>query len=57
MDIPDLVYEALQIKQVWDFPAKLKFKTTNPGEQMTNTFHQIILEDNNKWYEGNFYKV
>lgn len=56
INIPDLIYDALQLVQPWDFSAKLKFKTTNPGEQMTNTFHQIILEDNSKWYDGKFYK-
>jgi len=56
INIPDIIYDALQLVQPWDFPAKLKFKTTNPGEQMTNTFHQIILEDNSKWYDGKFYK-
>jgi hypothetical protein len=56
INIPDLIYDALKLVQPWDFPAKLKFKTTNPGEQMTNTFHQIILEDNSQWYKGNFYK-
>lgn len=56
INIPDLIYNALSLVQPWDFSAKLKFKTTNPGEQMTNTFHQIILEDNSQWYKGNFYK-
>jgi len=56
INIPDLIYDALQLVQPWDFSAKLKFKTTNPGEQMTNTFHQIILEDNSQWYNGRFYK-
>lgn len=57
INIPDLVYDALKNQQPWDFPAKLQFKTTNPGEQMTNTFHQIILNDNNEWYKGKFYKL
>jgi len=56
INIPDLIYDALALGQPWDFPAKLKFKITNPGEQMTNTFHQIILEDNSQWYKGKFYK-
>ena len=56
INIPDLIYDALALTQPWDFPSQLKFKTTNPGEQMTNTFHQIILENNSKWYEGKFYK-
>jgi len=57
INIPDLIYDALNIIQEWDLPSKLKFKTVNPGEQMTNTFHQIILENNNIWYEGEFYKA
>ena len=56
LNIPDLIYDALALAQPWDLPAKLKFKTTNPGEQMTNTFHKIILEDNSQWYKGKFYK-
>ena len=56
INIPDLIYDALKLIQPWDFPARLKFKITNPGEQMTNTFHQIILEDNNQWFNGRFYK-
>lgn len=56
INIPDLIYDALKLIQPWDFSAKLQFKVTDPGEQMTNTFHQIILEDNNQWYKGEFYK-
>lgn len=40
---------------VFVLPFKTEWKTTNPGEQMTNTFHQIILRDNKKWYKGRYY--
>lgn len=36
-------------------PQKIKFKTQNPGEQITNTFHQLILADNNIFYQSNYY--
>lgn len=36
-------------------PLKTEWKTTNPGEQMTNTFHQIVLQNNEEWYKGRYY--
>lgn len=55
LNIPDLIYKCLGSVRPWDFPQQVKFKTTNPGQQMTNTFHQIILENNDIWYNGLFY--
>lgn len=55
VDFDEKVYDILSIVRPFDFPAKLTWKTTQPGEQMTNTFHQIILDDNTKWYNGCYY--
>lgn len=49
------VYEILSIVRPFDFPAKLAWKTTLPGEQMTNTFHSIVLQDRSVWYNGCYY--
>lgn len=55
-NIPTLIYELLGYIKPLSFPQKMTFKVTNPGEQMTNTFNKVVLEDNNIWYQGNFYK-
>lgn len=39
----------------WDVPVDVEWKMTNPGEQMTNTFHKIVLKNNEAWYEGKYY--
>lgn len=49
------IYDLLQIIKPWAFPLDLQFKTTNPGEQMTNTFNRIVLCDNRIWYHRHFY--
>lgn len=54
--IPENVYKCLGVVRPWDIPQNITFKTTNPGEQMTNTFHRVVLEDNDVWYTGQFYK-
>lgn len=28
----------------------MSWKTTNPGEQMTGTFHKLVLDDRSVWY-------
>lgn len=35
---------------------KIKWKTINPGEQATGTFHRIVLTDVSQWYRGQFYR-
>ena len=52
---PAIVYDILQIVHPWDFERDITFKTINPGEQMTNTFNKIVIEDNSEWYKGKFY--
>src|SRR5690606_37000431 len=40
-----------------DFMSKnIEFKTKVPGDQITSTINRIILEDENLWYNGYFYK-
>lgn len=39
-----------------EFPQQVRFKIQNPGEQMTNTFNRLVLEDNRLWYTGEFYE-
>ena len=48
-------YMGLSAGCVWDIPRITQFKTTKPGEQMTNTFHKLTLEDNSLWYDNKFY--
>ena len=55
LDIPESIFKCFECVRPWNFPQNVSFKVTNPGEQMTNTFHQIVLEDNETWYNGEFY--
>lgn len=34
-----------------DFPSDLTWKTINPGEQFTGTFHKLVIEDESQWYK------
>lgn len=49
------IYEVLSILRPIDFSREVTWKTTKPGEQMTNTFHSIVLDDLSKWYQGSYY--
>ena len=55
--IPDNVYNCLGAVRPWTLPQHIDFKITNPGEQMTGTFHKIVLEDNKEWYKGMYYTI
>lgn len=55
LDIPSPLYNFLNCVMPVTIPQKYEVKTVNPGEQMTNTFHSIVLDDVNKWYECPFY--
>jgi len=55
--LPDSLYQAFAVVAKWNIPQNVTFKVTNPGEQMTNTFHSIVLADNTQWYQGEFYKM
>ena len=56
IEIPESV-----IRQITDrgyklrIPVKIQWKKINPGEQMTGTFHKLILDDISKWYQYEFY--
>jgi hypothetical protein len=59
--LPDILhinphlYATLAVVANWEFPADIACKRVAPGEQTTSSFHQIVLTDNSKWYEGLFY--
>lgn len=55
ISIPDDYYSAMGEIMPWSIPADISFKVTNPGEQMTNTFHKLTLENNSVWYKSSFY--
>lgn len=55
LSIDNDFYDLVQRLHSWDFPAKLEFKITFPGEQMTNTFHPTILTDRSQWYKSEYY--
>ena len=57
LHICDEIYKPFEIATRWDFPQHLTFKTINPGEQMTGTFHTIVLEDHSVWWNGLFYNM
>ena len=57
LDFPPLLYDLLSVVHPFKFTPSLQWKVTQPGEQMTNTFHQIVLEDNKVWYQGGFYST
>lgn len=57
LNVPNWLYNILSSLKNTNFSQNIEFKTTKPGEQMTNTFNIIVLEDNNKWYNGQFYDV
>lgn len=55
-NIPERIYRGLEVVRPWTVPQRLEFKITNPGEQMTGTFHRTVLEDHQLWYQGKYYK-
>ena len=54
--LPEPIYRGLGVVRPWALPREIQFKTVNPGEQFTGTFHRTVLEDNRIWYQGLFYK-
>lgn len=56
LHFPEDLYAGLSSIKPITFPKDLEWKVTNPGEQMTNTFHQIVLEDTSTWYNCRFYR-
>lgn len=64
LDIPETVVDDInnikhfknrRVNVQWDVPPSIEWKVTNPGEQMTNTFHKIVLNDKSVWYKGVYY--
>lgn len=55
LHVPDDLYKGLSEMTTFTFSKDISFKVTKPGEQMTNTFTKLILEDPKKWYEGKLY--
>ena len=55
LNIPDLMYRALEQIRPWYISQNVELKTINPGEQMTGTFHKTVLDNNDIWYKGIFY--
>ena len=50
-----MLYNFLGAVRPWKIPRDITWKVINPGEQMTGTFHQLVLNDLSIWYFGRFY--
>ncbi len=48
-------YRVLSFIRPWDVPYQIEWKKTNPGEQMTGTFHKLTLEKPETWWSTRFY--
>ena len=57
LHLPDTIYNGLGYVHPWKIPQHVAFKTINPGEQTTGTFHKLVLEDTSLWYKGHYYIV
>jgi hypothetical protein len=51
------LYELLGVIRPWDVPQSIEWKTINPGEQMTGTFHKTVLSNRLLWYNNTFYHM
>jgi hypothetical protein len=40
---------------ILEVPREIEWKTINPGEQATGTFHKLVYKDLSKWYKGPLY--
>ena len=50
------IYELIELLGgTWKVPREIGFKRINPGEQTTSTFHRIVLENPDTWFNGPFY--
>jgi hypothetical protein len=49
------LYAMVSCLAKWELPQALTFKMINPGEQMTGTFHRIVLSNTVAWYQGDYY--
>lgn len=57
LEIDSDLYAIWSILTTVSFSQKTTFKKINPGEQMTNTFNKIVLEDHRIWYQGVFFSL
>jgi hypothetical protein len=55
VNIHPVLYGMVSCLAKWEFPRTVSFKVINPGEQMTGTFHRIVLSDPVAWYRGEYY--
>jgi hypothetical protein len=55
LHLPQDLWDFLNCIKPVEFTADITFKTTNPGEQMTNTFNSIVLDNPDIWYNTDFY--
>jgi hypothetical protein len=56
LHIDPLIYQVYGIVRPWDMPRDIEWKVTNPGEQMTGTFHKTVMVDPSLWYHGSYYR-
>lgn len=56
-DIPYTLYQFFEKLAKVNFPKEAEFKTLSPGEQTTGTFHEIVLKNNDVWYDNMFYHL
>lgn len=56
LTLPDSIYLGLGAVFPWSIPQNITFKTIQPGEQMTGSFHQLVLKDVSIWYQGRYYQ-
>ena len=55
LHIPDAIRKAGQCFG-WAIPKRLKFKKSDPGSQVTGSFHKTVLENNDIWYKSLAYE-
>lgn len=55
LDFPQDIVDIISVIRKWNISPKLAFKTNQPGQQMTGSFHQTVLEDRRVWYQSEYY--
>lgn len=55
LTVDEELYAILSVLRPVDFSREIEWKVTQPGEQMTNTFHRLVLGDRELWYNGSYY--
>jgi hypothetical protein len=49
--VPDIFYNEVKMS----IPQDIQWKSQNPGEQLTNTFNKISIDQPSTWYIGKYY--